>query len=81
MLVDSDIPPERSLYYLGACVLDLMRQSRSNAVDLASAYTTLNLDRPHSQTIPFSYFLLSLDWLFILGLIDINEKGDIKRCF
>lgn len=78
MLVDRDNRPERSVYYIGALVLDLLRKPSYERVDLEVAYRQIAVTNP---IIPFNYFLLSLDWLYLIGVIDVTEDGDIVKCF
>lgn len=73
MILGQDTTPERQLYYLGALVLEsLNKSSELDFFDVAS-----KLKR--SKGISMNIFILSLDWLFILGAIKM--KGDkIIKC-
>ena len=49
-----------------------------------SKYDVLTLFRQYNiknaTKISFDYHLLGLDWLYILNLIEINNKGDLSSC-
>lgn len=81
MLLDNDLPPERSVYYIGAKVIEVLIDEPFDRVDMDAAFGRLNKDISEHKAVPFAYFILSLDWLFLLGLIDVTEQGDIVRCF
>jgi hypothetical protein len=74
MIIGKDIQPERKLYFLGGRVLELLQKS-SQEEDLISLYHTLN-----DKEISINVLLLTLDWLFLLGVIKIS-KGKIIKCF
>ncbi len=74
MIIGKDIQPERKLYFLGSKVLELLQKS-SQEEDLISLYQTLN-----DKEISINMLLLTLDWLFLLGTIKIDE-GKIIKCF
>ena len=79
MIVDRDIHPDRNLFYVGAKVLDNIQLHQFGVI------AVLDLFERTSKTVEFSIslddFILSLDWLFLLGAIKHNEEGDIVRCF
>lgn len=81
MIVDRDTPPERNLYFVGARIIKLILDNSLRILDFDIAYHTINVGCAEAKQIPFSYFLLALDWLYILGAIDLNDDGDIVRCF
>ena len=76
MIVTKDIHPKRKIYYLGALVLKELKNSKQKKLDFLNIYRNLN----KNKKIPMQLFILTLDWLFLIGAID-NEKGYIKKCF
>jgi len=76
MIIGKDIHPEREIYYLGALVLDILQKSPEKELDFFYIYQKVN----ESEKISIKLFILTLDWLFILGAI-INNKGNIKNVF
>ncbi len=76
MIVGQDIKPERKIYYLGALALEIIKALPNNNIDVFDAFQKLN----EREKISMNLFILTLDWLFILGAIKNNE-GRIEKCF
>lgn len=77
MIVDKNINPERDLYYLGGILIDVLSQKKGNDIDYMDLYRLFN----QKQEITINLYSLTLDWLFILGLIGKGENGKIQKCF
>lgn len=77
MIVDKNINPERDLYYLGGILIDVLSQNKESYIDYMDLYRLFN----QKQEITINLYSLTLDWLFILGLIAKGENGKIKKCF
>ncbi len=74
MLLPEDIKPENSIYYNGAIVLDSLKSEKEIALfDLFEKVRKEN-------NISFSIFILCLDWLFLLGVAQLNQKGKVLLC-
>ncbi len=76
MIIGKDIHPERKIYYLGALVLGILKKSPESKLDFFYIYQKVN----ESETVSMKLFTLTLDWLFLLGVINSN-KGHIEKCF
>ena len=79
MIVDRDTRPDKSIYFLGGKTIETMRDSQFGVLSPLELYSGVN-DILENK-ISFDYFLLTLDWLFVLGLVETNENGDIVKCF
>lgn len=77
MIVDKNINPERDLYYLGGILIDVLASKNSVDIDYIDLYQLLN----QKQEISINLYSLTLDWLFILGVVRKGENGKIKKCF
>ena len=75
MIVDSEKHPERNIYFIGAKQLELLRSRKNSEHDINDLFSTYN--KKNRIKISFDYYLLGLDWLYLLGLIDSNENGNI----
>lgn len=77
MLLPANINPTNSLYYRGSIVIEVIRDSKSQELDILTLYDKCN------GTIEFSLksFILTLDWLYLLELISHEGGGRIKKCF
>lgn len=76
MIINKDINPEREIYYLGAQVIEILRNSPKDKVELFDAFQSLN----EKKRVSMNLFVLTLDWLYLLGIINTAE-GDIVKCF
>lgn len=77
MIIDKNINPERDLYYLGGILIDILENKDHIEVDYMDLYTLIN----NKKEITINLFSLTLDWLFVLGLVAKGENGKIKICF
>ena len=71
MLLPEYISPEDSLYYNGAIILNYLREYKN------IGFTKLYLKVNETKKISRSIFLLSLDWLFLLNLVEFDNNGDL----
>ena len=74
MLIPDNVQPERTIYFNAAIVLKAIQENRAlHAVDLflkVKAVREMNI----------SVFVLCLDWLFLLEIITINDRGKVVKC-
>lgn len=77
MIVSRDIHPERDFYYMGAKVIKVLEESKSKVIDFFEVYSSLK----EQEKISVNLYVLTLDWLFLLNVIEKNENGDLVRCF
>lgn len=74
MLLPDNIHPESSIYYNGSIILnELENVSKLKIIDL---YYNIKKDNEMS----FSIFLLSLDWLYLIDVAKIDERGFVYKC-
>lgn len=76
MIVDVDTKPQNQIYYIGGLILNILKQKKGNTFSYMDVFEDLN--KEHKVSI--GLYTLSLDWLYLLGTINYNEKGLIK-CF
>lgn len=77
MIVSSDINPERDVYFLGAKVIEIMDVLQSRQLDFFEVFQSLN----KNEKVSMGLFTLTLDWLFLAGVINKTNKGDLEKCF
>lgn len=77
MIISKDIHPERDLYYLGGKLIELLANSPTNTIDFFDAFDKMKT----THKISLNLFTLTLDWLYIIGVIEKNSTGNIVRCF
>jgi hypothetical protein len=76
MILGKDIHPERKIYYIGSLVLKVLKATPQKTIDFFHIYQKVN----ESRKVSMRLFILTLDWLFLLGLIK-TDKGCIIKCF
>lgn len=74
MLIPDNIHPQKSVYYLASFVLKSLQDKGST--DLISLYKSVK----EKKEMAFSVFILSLDWLYLIGLVDLNEERSVVLC-
>ncbi|MFH0875937.1 MAG: ABC-three component system middle component 6 [archaeon] len=74
MIIGKDQNPERQIYYLGGLILECIK-TETNEIDFFEAFKKINTDREISMNL----YTFSLDWLFLLGLIE-QKGGKIIKC-
>lgn len=74
MLLPDNIHPEISIYYNGSIILkELKLKIIQQIFELYQKVKNIN-------NMSFSIFMLSLDWLYLIDIVKINEKGWIELC-
>jgi ABC-three component (ABC-3C) system Middle Component 6 len=76
MLVDKDTNPERDVYYLGAKVIEVMSE-HPEIVGFFDIFEKVN----SYEEVSLNLYSLSLDWLYIVGVIKSSGEGHIEKCF
>jgi len=74
MIMPIDIHPKHSLYYNGAVVLSCFKEANTTAMLLVDL--VLMLDKKMS----INLLTAVLDWLFLVDIAILNEKGMIELC-
>ncbi len=74
MLIPDNIHPENTIYYNGAFVLQSLQNNGNR--DFIDLYQ----DVKKRCNISFSLFVLCLDWLFLINVAELNDKGVVKLC-
>ncbi|MBK7543169.1 MAG: hypothetical protein IPI57_15745, partial [Candidatus Competibacteraceae bacterium] len=68
MIIPDNLNPEETLYYKGASILDKIINYK--IINVFELYDLINKE----QKISIQLFILCLDWLYLIGLIDINQS-------
>lgn len=76
MIISQDINPDLQIYHSGAQMLNVMKSFPDRNIDLLDLFELLN----SQQQISMNSYILTLDWLFLLGAVD-QDKGHIIKCF
>lgn len=74
MLLPDNIHPELSIYYNGALVLEeLQKKDKQPIINLYQKIKVTN-------DMSFPTFILCLDWLYLIDVAQINERGYVELC-
>jgi hypothetical protein len=76
MIIDRDMKPERQIYHLGGRLIEILREANEEKIEPLWAFELMN----RREGISMNAFILTLDWLFILGIVD-HQEGRIVKCF
>jgi hypothetical protein len=77
MIISKNINPDKDLYVIGAHIIDVLLSISGNSID----YFELHQKLKNNIEVSMQLFSLSISWLFLLGVIDKNGEGNIKKCF
>ena len=77
MLTSKEINPRNNIYYVGSKIIEKLNQDNIEFVDYFELYS--NINKVHK--ISMQVFILSIDWLFLLKVVDLDDKGKLKKCF
>ena len=77
MLLPKDINPSNTVYFNGALALKILEEYNGLEIDFFDLYSMIRL----TKDISLQSYILSLDWLYILGSIKLGSEGKIKKCF
>ena len=76
ILPKKQIKLSESLFALGAVILSNIKKNTS----LEQVWDKISSQEDLKVKFTFDSFVLTLDYLYTIGSIDINEEGDIFRC-
>ncbi|MCI5190582.1 MAG: hypothetical protein D3905_12520 [Candidatus Electrothrix sp. AS4_5] len=74
MLVPDNIHPEQTIYFNGAFVLKTIKKNQT--MDMLELY----LQTKSEQNMTMPVFVLCIDWLYLLNLVRLNDKGMVELC-
>ncbi len=78
MILPRDIKPEDSLYFIGGNLLKTIKKLNAKEFDLLDLYQDHTNEKNECS---FNQYLLAIDWLYLLNLVSVNEKGQLEKCF
>ncbi len=74
MLMPENINPKNSIYYTGGKVLQLLQKRGSLTV------LELYAEVKSKYGMSFPAMLLSLDWLYLINVATVTNKGEVILC-
>lgn len=74
MLLSDNIHPKNCIYYGGAMVLKILQQDGN--MNIGELYVKVK----EHDSMSFPMLVLCLDWLYLINVAKINEKGVVELC-
>lgn len=74
IIINNDIHPKREIYFLGAKIIDVLKKSNGDCLNLFDVFQELN----QRERVSMNLFVLALDWLFLLNVIRMKD-GKIEN--
>ena len=75
LIINQERNPKYSLYHIGAVILNLLL--KKNPYEIQNLFTDLN--EQYDETLSAEYFHITLDWLFLIDKIEIQENKVWKK--
>ena len=72
-MITIDTDPKANPVYIGSVVLRIFQRNDSMIIEISRLYDLVN----SVFELSFDLFLYSLDWLFIIGAIELDGNGGI----
>lgn len=72
MIINNDVRPQETLFYISAVIYKVLKIA---ALDTTRLY--LVVDKEVTDKLDYSVFLLSIDFLYLLDKINVNDKGEL----
>lgn len=76
MIINKNTNPQKDLYYIGALLIDILNDSRQQKIEFFKIFQILN----EKEKISINLFVLAIDWLFLMKIVDF-KKGEVIKCF
>lgn len=74
MLLPDNVNPDDSIYYNGFLILKKIKDVKQ------STFIELYFSVEKERKITMSVFMLSISWLFLIDMIDVDDSGVVKLC-
>lgn len=78
ILPTKGITPDRSILSVGSDLLDLL-DSPQSVSNLWSRYLNFRKQMGLERSVNFDWFVLTLDFLFSIGAIDLDDRGRLVK--
>ena len=73
LLLDKNAEPKKTIFYLSAIVHGLILKKIANIESFSPNYVSLFI-----LNLNYDFFILALDFLFLLDKIRVDNEGDIE---
>jgi hypothetical protein len=73
LLLDKNAEPHKTIFYLSAMIYGIVLKGN---YDIDSIYQELRIEL--KDALNYDFFILALDFLFLLDKIVVNNRGDLE---
>lgn len=77
ILLDKNSSPHNTVFYLSSIIYGVMIDK--NRIDSIQLYNEVN--QKLSEKVNFTTFILAIDFLFLLDMLDVSSEGDIYSVY
>ena len=77
MIITKSIKPEYTLYYIGA---EILKSFKKIALTECNIFCLYEATKKNKNNFSFNQYLLAIDWLYILGGVELTDEGKLKLC-
>lgn len=74
MIINKDINPQKQVYYIGGLIMKIIKDL-DDEIDFFDVLQKIN----EFEVISLNLYTLTIDWLFLLGVLEL-ERGKLKKC-
>lgn len=75
MLLPEDVHPEDTIYYHAGVLLSLLQEKH-----VGDLVTMFGLMKKKKKDLTFPFYLLVIDWLYLMDMIFIGDRGEVILC-
>lgn len=77
ILLDKNSSPQNTVFYLSSIIYGVMIDK--NGIDSIQLYNEIN--QKLNEKVNFTTFILAIDFLFLLDMLDVSAEGDIYSVY
>ncbi|NNN54993.1 hypothetical protein FKN08_02100 [Vibrio sp. 1-2 (7-a)] len=77
MIISKNTHPDKDLYVIGAHIINALKKIEGHSVDFFRLHEKVS----DEHEVSIQLFSLSVSWLYLLGVIDNDNSGNIQKCF
>lgn len=79
MILSNRMKPKNTIYYLGAKLIESIKEQPTGIIDSLLLFNAFKKNLTTNVT--FVQYMYTLNWLYLIDLINLNDEGDIIVCF
>jgi len=76
MLLTGDVYPTNDIYYIGSQLLALLDRFGTREWEILDLYQ----ESKSAYNLSYGLFVLAVEWLYLLGVLDLSQEGRLHRC-